>query len=137
MHGIVGMCVFGGWLNWPHLTQWGYKPVVHCGASVHHPNKHNCLSAYLKDVKKCFMVYKKALLLCLYKCSSLSFVNWPWPETDLILWVDKLLLYPLVQLFEGQPHDGGTLVHGGHDGLEDAGQVGLQHLHAAVPYLRL
>lgn len=57
------------------------------------------------------------------------------PRTDLVLGLAELLLYSLVQLFEGHSHDRRALVDGAHDGFDDAGQVDLQHLHAAVPHL--
>lgn len=59
------------------------------------------------------------------------------PRTDLVLGLAELLLDSLVQLLEGHSHDAGALVDGGHDGLDDAGQVDLQHLHTAVPHLLL
>lgn len=56
-------------------------------------------------------------------------------RTDLVLGLAELLLHSLVQLFEGHSHDRRALVDGAHDGFDDAGQVDLQHLHAAVPHL--
>lgn len=58
----------------------------------------------------------------------------PFP-TDLVLGLAELLLHPLVQLLEGHSHHRWALVHRAHDGFNDAGQVDLQHLHAAVPHL--
>lgn len=71
--------------------------------------------------------------VCRGSCGKRAFSAW----TDLVLWLSEPRLDPFVKLFEGHSQDGRTLGDRADYGLGDAGQILLQHFHAAVAHLLL